>query len=133
MTIRQQVNSYYKFRYADADDPTDLQALLFLLSEVGELVEAWGLDKVEYKSTEHVILQHFIEWGKHADEAASRSGKWVRNNDRTKVPNLADEVADCEQMLDKFAEKCGLPSVEECMLAKWMKKGYLPEVGDENS
>lgn len=78
-TLGERVERYYKFR--ELVTPDAGQALLFLVSEVGELADA------------HVHSQ----------------AEWVRNNERER--NVADEVGDCMLMLTAYCNAQGLDPV----------------------
>jgi NTP pyrophosphatase (non-canonical NTP hydrolase) len=78
--LRQIVETYYRQR--DLTQPDATQALLFLVSEVGELADA------------HVESQ----------------AEWVRNNDRER--GVEDEIGDVLMMLTVFAATQGVDPVD---------------------
>ena len=94
MSIIETVKAYYKFRGLGV--PDDTQALLFLVSEVGELSDA------------HVEQQ----------------GDWLRNH-ADKERSVEDEVGDVLMMLTAYCISRGIDPVE-CMLGKFNKKGFSP-------
>jgi NTP pyrophosphatase (non-canonical NTP hydrolase) len=89
--------------------PDQKSALLFYLSEVGELAEAYlSIQPVELSVEEQDLLNAFAKLGLQADEIVSRKPGWVRNNDRIRKENIAHEAADCNMMLSVFLETyCG--------------------------
>jgi len=94
--LREIVNSYYRFRgYVEPDAS---QALLFLVSEVGEL----------------------------ADYLLHNQANWVRNNPENKNGDrqaLASEVADCLLMLVKLSDKLGIDP-QQALIQKLESKGW---------
>jgi NTP pyrophosphatase (non-canonical NTP hydrolase) len=74
------VQDYYQYRGLNQPDAT--QALMFLVSEVGELADA------------HVSSQ----------------AAWVRNNERRR--EVVDEIGDILMMLTVYATECGVDPVE---------------------
>lgn len=83
------------FEKAKLKNPDADEALMFLVSEVGELADA------------HV----------------HKRGGWKRNNERERNP--ADEAGDVYMMLDRYCQAAGLPHPEACFEAKIRKKGFL--------
>jgi NTP pyrophosphatase (non-canonical NTP hydrolase) len=92
MTIIETVQAYYEYRGLTI--PDDTQALLFLVSEVGEL----------------------------ADSHVEQQAQWVRNH-AEKERGVEDEVGDVLMMLTAYCIARGIDPVE-CMLNKFEKKGY---------
>lgn len=85
--------------------PEQKDALLFYLSEVGELAEAYlAISPVALSNEERQLLADFAKLGMQADEIVSRVDGWVRNFDRQRKENIAHEVADCNMMLSVFME-----------------------------
>ncbi len=79
--------------------------MLFYLSEVGELAEAYlAISPVALSDEERQLLADFAKLGMQADEIVSRVDGWVRNFDRQRKENIAHEVADCNMMLSVFME-----------------------------
>jgi len=78
-TLAEKVQAYYQFRGLVVPDAT--QALLFLVSEIGELSDA----HVNYQSA------------------------WVRNNDRERL--IPDEIGDVQMMLIAYCIAQGLDPV----------------------
>jgi len=86
------VQEYYRFRSLTRPDAS--QAFLFLVSEIGELSDA------------------FVEG----------QAEWVRNNpDRHR--DVSDEIGDILMMLTVFADTQGIDPVE-AMLKKMQRKGF---------
>jgi NTP pyrophosphatase (non-canonical NTP hydrolase) len=85
--------SYYEFRYG-GNMPSAEDALLFLVSEVGELSDAF----------------------------VSQKPDWIRNNP-DKVRSIRAEVGDVFQMLLVFCAQMGINPIE-AMKAKWRSKGW---------
>lgn len=96
MKLSELIYSYYDHRKMPM--PGASNALLFLVSEIGEL----------------------------ADAVVHREGTWVRNNP-LKDRSIEDEIGDCMQMLTVTAMQLGLDPLE-CMKAKWGKRGWRETV-----
>ena len=97
------IKNYYQAR--GLAWPGQKDALLFYLSEVGELAEAYlAISPVELSEEERQLLSDFASLGMQADEIVSRVDGWVRNFDRQRKENIAHEVADCNMMLSVFME-----------------------------
>ncbi len=85
--------------------PEQKDALLFYLSEVGELAEAYlAISPVALSDEERQLLADFAKLGMQDDEIVSRVDGCVRNFDRQRKENIAHEVADCNMMLSVFME-----------------------------
>lgn len=85
--------------------PDQKSALLFYLSEVGELAEAYlAIRPVELSEEEQELFKSFMQLGLKADEIVSRKPGWIRNNDRLRKENIAHEAADCNMMLSVFMD-----------------------------
>lgn len=94
MTLVDDVKNYFEFRNYKVPDTH--QAMLFLMSEVGEL----------------------------ADELVqSMSDDWVRNNPENKGKGIQGEAGDVLMMLCALCSAAGFDP-EEAMRAKWKTKGY---------
>jgi len=118
------IQDYYEQR--GLSWPDQRSALLFYLSEVGELAEAYlSIQPVELNREEQDLLKTFAKLGLQADEIVSRTPGWVRNNDRVCKENIAHEAADCNMMLSVFLETfCG-QSPDEALLEKMeLKLGH---------
>jgi NTP pyrophosphatase (non-canonical NTP hydrolase) len=115
------IKAYYKargLRWPDAKD-----ALLFFLSEVGELAEAYLVQHERSLSQEEVnLLKRFSQSGIKADEIVSRVDGWVRNNDRVRKEDVHKEVADCEMMLTVFMFSLSASTPDAALLAKMREK-----------
>lgn len=86
------VQAYYRFR--GLTEPDANQALLFLVSEVGELADA------------------FVEG----------QGAWVRNHP-DKERDIKDEIGDVLMMLTAFAHQLGVDPLD-ALKAKMERKGF---------
>ena len=106
--------------------PALKSALLFFLSEVGELAEAYlALQPVELSPEEEQLLEQFAALGLQADEIVSRKPGWARNNDRARKENIAHEAADCNMMLSVFLQTYNDQSPDEVLLEKMgLKLGH---------
>jgi NTP pyrophosphatase (non-canonical NTP hydrolase) len=97
------IKAYYNARGLQWADQKS--ALLFFLSEVGELAEAYAeVEGSGLSSEERALLTRFATLGSEADEIVSRKPGWIRNNDRLRKQNIAHEAADCNMMLSVFME-----------------------------
>ena len=131
------IREYYRQR--GLGWPDHKSALLFFLSEVGELAEAYLTVQAEsFSEEEKSLFQNFAELGLKADEIVSRKPGWIRNNDRLRKENIAHEAADCNMMLLVFLETYAGQSPDEALLQKMELKlgqplSLQPEPEDENS
>lgn len=131
------IREYYRQR--GLGWPDHKSALLFFLSEVGELAEAYLTIQAEsFSEEEKSLFQNFAELGLKADEIVSRKPGWIRNNDRLRKENIAHEAADCNMMLSVFLETYAGLSPDEALLQKMELKlgqplSLQPEPEDENS
>lgn len=118
------IAAYYKAR--GIAFPGQKSALLFFLSEVGELAQAYErLRPADLDEEEVQLLQDFADLGAQADQIVSRIPGWVRNNDRSKQENIRFEVADCEMMLNVFMHCYAGTSAEAALREKMqLKLGY---------
>jgi|GEM_PF-713027 hypothetical protein len=95
------IKAYYNARGLQWADQKS--ALLFFLSEVGELAEAYAeVEGAGLSGEETDLLARFADLGLEADEIVSRTPGWIRNNDRLRKQNIAHEAADCNMMLSVF-------------------------------
>jgi len=95
------IQEYYKLRGLQWADQKS--ALLFFLSEVGELSEAYLAHHAQQLEEEEIhVLKNFSSLGLLADDIVSRKPGWIRNNDRVLKENIEFEVADCNMMLSVF-------------------------------
>ena len=103
--------------------PEQKDALLFYLSEVGELAEAYlAISPVALSDEERQLLADFAKLGMQADEIVSRVDGWVRNFDRQRKENIAHEVADCNMMLSVFMESFAGRSPDDALRDKMALK-----------
>ena len=99
--------------------PDQKSALLFYLSEVGELAEAWlAIQPVDLTEEEQELFQSYADLGLKADEIVSRKPGWIRNNDRLRKENIAHEAADCNMMLSVFMDTYNGQSPDDALLEK---------------
>ena len=99
--------------------PDQKSALLFYLSEVGELAEAWlAIQPVELSKEEQELFKSFADLGLKADEIVSRKPGWIRNNDRLRKENITHEAADCNMMLSVFMDTYNGQSPDAALLEK---------------
>ena len=107
--------------------PDQKSALLFYLSEVGELAEAWlAIQPVDLTEEEQGLFQSFADLGLKADEIVSRKPGWIRNNDRLRKENVAHEAADCNMMLSVFMDTYNGQSPDDALLEKMELNLRLP-------
>ena len=115
------IKKYYKAR--GLAWPGQKDALLFYLSEVGELAEAYlAISPVALDDEERQLLSDFAKLGMHADEIVSRVDGWVRNFDRQRQENIAHEVADCNMMLSVFMESFAGRTPDDALREKMTRK-----------
>ena len=115
------IKAYYNARGLQWADQKS--ALLFLLSEVGELAEAYAeVEGLGLTSEERELLTRFASLGLEADEIVSRKPGWIRNNDRLRKQNIAHEVADCNMMLSVFMESYANISPDDALREKMALK-----------
>lgn len=99
--------------------PDQKSALLFYLSEVGELAEAWlAIQPVDLTEEEQELFQSFADLGLKADEIVSRKPGWIRNYDRLRKENITHEAADCNMMLSVFMDTYNGQSPDDALLQK---------------
>ena len=98
-------------------------ALLFFLSEVGELAEAYAeVEGASLTTEEKELFSRFASLGLEADEVVSRKPGWIRNNDRLRKQNVAHEAADCNMMLSVFMESYARISPDDALREKMALK-----------
>ncbi len=125
------IKAYYNARGLQWADQKS--ALLFFLSEVGELAEAYAEVEGEgLTNEEKQIFNRFASIGLEADEIVSRKPGWIRNNDRLRKQNIAHEAADCNMMLSVFMESYAQISPDDTLREKMaLKLGCKAEDLDE--
>jgi NTP pyrophosphatase (non-canonical NTP hydrolase) len=103
------------------------QALMFLISEIGELTEAYlTRERGKLPAGMVTILVDMQYIGQRADKwVSAQEEQWVRNHDRKKEPNVESEVADCLMMLERFASQLGIDPLE-ALVCKMRDKGFVP-------
>lgn len=117
----EKIKAYYQAR--GLGWPDQKSALLFFLSEVGELAEAYlAVSPVEISHEEKELLTEFATFGQKADEIVSRIPGWIRNNDRVRKENVEFEAADCNMMLSVFLECFAGLSPDQALINKMQEK-----------
>ena len=115
------IKAYYDARGLQWTDQKS--ALLFFLSEVGELAEAYAeMEEAELTNEERELFSRFASLGLEADEVVSRKPGWIRNNDRLRKQNVAHEAADCNMMLSVFMESYAHISPDDALREKMALK-----------
>ncbi len=115
------IKAYYNARGLQWADQRS--ALLFFLSEVGELAEAYAeVEGEDLSSEETELFNRFASLGLEADEIVSRKPGWIRNYDRLRKQNIAHEAADCNMMLSVFMESYANLSPDEALREKMALK-----------
>lgn len=115
------IKAYYNARGLQWADQKS--ALLFFLSEVGELVEAYAeVENSGLNCEEKELLARFASLGLEADAIVSRKPGWIRNNDRLRKQNIAHEAADCNMMLSVFMESYANLSPDDALREKMALK-----------
>ena len=115
------IKAYYNARGLQWADQKS--ALLFFLSEVGELAEAYAeVEGSGLSSEERELLARFATLGSEADAIVSRKPGWIRNNDRLHKQNIAHEAADCNMMLSVFMESYANLSPDDALREKMALK-----------
>ena len=125
------IKAYYNARGLQWADQKS--ALLFFLSEVGELAEAYAeMEEAGLTNEERELFSRFASLGLEADEVVSRKPGWIRNNDRLRKQNIAHEAADCNMMLSVFMESYAHLSPDDALREKMaIKLGCKVEDLDE--
>ena len=115
------IKAYYNARGLQWADQKS--ALLFFLSEVGELAEAYAeVEGAGLTTEEKELFSRFASLGLAADEVVSRKPGWIRNNDRLRKQNVAHEAADCNMMLSVFMESYARISPDDALREKMALK-----------
>jgi len=115
------IKAYYDARGLQWADQKS--ALLFFLSEVGELAEAYAeVEGASLTTEEKELFSRFASLGLEADEVVSRKPGWIRNNDRLRKQNVAHEAADCNMMLSVFMESYAHLSPDDALREKMALK-----------
>ena len=115
------IKAYYDARGLQWADQKS--ALLFFLSEVGELAEAYAeVEEAGLTNEEIELFSRFASLGLAADEVVSRKPGWIRNNDRLRKQNVAHEAADCNMMLSVFMESYAHLSPDDALREKMALK-----------
>ena len=115
------IKAYYDARGLQWADQKS--ALLFFLSEVGELAEAYAeMEEAGLTNEERELFSRFASLGLEADEVVSRKPGWIRNNDRLRKQNVAHEAADCNMMLSVFMESYANISPDDALREKMALK-----------
>jgi NTP pyrophosphatase (non-canonical NTP hydrolase) len=125
MKLTDLIWDYYTFR-AYSRPKFANWALLWLLSEIGEMVEAFLDTKREpITSEERRLYFSVMRLAKEAESLVENvHADAVRNGDRAKPHNLSHEIGDCLQMLGVFADLAGVGDPVEAMTGKFESKGW---------
>jgi len=118
-----EIKSYYQKR--GLKEPTALEALMWLISEVGELVDACCQtpDAISGVGLQlDIYLSVLIDQCRVIERTVAEQSGWVRNNQPKGTYDLPGEVGDVLMMLSVFAEKAGLPEPEVCLREKMERK-----------
>lgn len=125
------VSKYYEARKLKR--PSATEALLWLVSELGELAEAHATPLFcvpEMSFSERFALRAVTWVGKLAERVVAKRGGWTRNNGRKtdflkfRDERVSDEVGDVLMMLTVYAnEEAFDPYLS--MLEKFAKKGVV--------
>ena len=113
------VNSYSQFR--KLQEPDQLECLVFMLTEVGELVKAY-ISENPTITRYSVGLDGIILIADELDNNISKAKKWTRNHERKDI-SVEDECGDVFMMLTKFLS-CRHTTPTQAMLNKFAKKGF---------
>lgn len=132
MDLHNLINRYYKMR--KLVEPVANHALMFFISEVGELAGAYMAREHNKLSSGMLHILIDMEYvGQRADKwVTAQDDGWVRNNDRKKDPNVEWEVADCLMMLERFGCRLGIDP-EAALISKMKEKGFVDYPDEEES
>ena len=120
-SLKDYIDGYFSFR--GYKTPNAIDALLFLISEVGELAEA-HLAEFGASGSTRLMLLVMVQVGQWADRLVSGRSAWVRNLDRKKAPSVKFEIGDVQSMLERYAGQAGYGDPVGCMMDKFEDKGY---------
>ena len=126
-STRDQIDVYYEAR--GLRTPNAKEALFWLVSEVGELVEAWLIqDRTMTPNGDRAVLIEMVMIGKRADVAVSAmQGDWMRNFQPAGTVDIPGEGGDVYMMLDRLLKAFDLPAPEDCWKSKANRKLRRPE------
>ena len=125
MTLRREIDDYYAKR--GLEEPDQLESLLWLLSEVGELAEAYLANHPALSAGANSVvdsLRASVDAGVQAESCVvSMRETWVRNGERMVTKSdVASEIADCCMMLDRFAKANSMDAPSELLRRKMERK-----------
>lgn len=131
--LRPTIDAYYAARQMTS--PDDSESLLWLLSEIGELVDAWLRSKERNLSPDtRFILDEAVTLGVEAERIVASTKRWIRNNQPKGSIELGGEIGDVLMMLDRFALAIGESEPETLLRYKMHTKlrslGLLPPPPD---
>jgi NTP pyrophosphatase (non-canonical NTP hydrolase) len=123
-SILSDIRSYFKFR--KYKEPTAVQALLWMISEMGELCQLLTEDME--LTPEALILGQMMHLGVEAENTLTGGSRdWVRNNPiEPKKEDVAREAGDVLMMFYKFADKQGILPYN-AMTQKFTEKGWIQD------
>lgn len=128
-TLREIIDQYYSLR--GLVTPNDTESLLWLISEVSELVEAWRISgKRKLTPDASYVFDEVITLGKEAELAVAKNGKeWIRNRQFKGTVDLGGEIGDVLMMLDRFAAAVSHQEPKHELMTKLRRK--IRELGFE--
>jgi NTP pyrophosphatase (non-canonical NTP hydrolase) len=122
MNILQVIEQYARFRKYETPDGNE--ALIFLVSEIGELARAHLARDPQIDQEARSLLMTVGDLGERADALVSGRKAWVRNGDRNKPHDARAEVGDVLMMLGRYCAAEGLGEPGSLMLEKMRAKGF---------
>lgn len=127
-TLRETIDQYYALR--GLTPPNDSESLLWLISELGELVDAWMKTKhPDLPSDARYVFDEMITLGSEAEAAVTNGKHWIRNNQPKGSIELGGEIGDVLMMLDRFAAATSHQEPKHELMTKLRRK--IRELGLE--
>lgn len=118
VTLLEEINDYYEKR--GLKTPDAIEALMWMISEVGELVEAYIIETGDAKY--RLTLNNFIAVCRDIEKRVAKRPGWVRNNQPKGTYDLPGEAGDVRMMLEVFCQQARLPESGVCLRAKMERK-----------
>lgn len=138
---RDTIDQYYQHR--ELVEPNSTEALLWLITEVAELAQAYSAYVMQYEDAAEAVDDYDRSLGFSAPEYASiqllikirqtlegalgeRRETWVRNNPTQpgSKSDLPGEIADVYMMLDRFCKELGMGEPSQLLGTKMKAKGF---------
>lgn len=132
---RDMIDAYYAQR--KLIEPTSTQDLLWLITELAELIRAYEftigeaeevIGRTSVTRTGPTIDRIFARMSdlRHVSEEylAKMRTDWQRNSEDPNIPDLAGEISDCYMMLDRFAKSLGYDEPQVLLARKMERKGF---------